>query len=102
MRLTTKQVALSDLTRHSFKAGLGYIEHDSTPLPLGIFPQDKCLPPNSVFDGSAHYLKPPGGGPSKVFFWAATKKVWSRSGGRRLAFTATYLSSHGWAYAGAV
>lgn len=96
---SNRQVAIRNKTGHSFTAGIGYVQHGEPPLPLpGKHPDNRCSPSAIVKDGSSHFLRVPGGSREMPFQWVAAEKAWERPGGRRMAFTAAYLSKAGWVY----
>lgn len=102
MQISTKTAATVKPTRHSFRPGIGYVLHDTeNPKPMGKDAQNLCSPPAVAADGSPHLLTPPGGGKPMAFLWVSKSAAWARMGGKRMAFTAVYLSSHGWRYLGA-
>lgn len=87
-------------TTHAFVPGVGYIEFASPPVANpGSAPAHLANPPKGTPDGSYHFLIVPGGGRRLVFRWTSGH-AWSRAGGKRLAFTADYLSRAGWVYQG--
>jgi hypothetical protein len=101
-RMSTMAQAMSNPARHAFHPGVGYVEflpHEQM-LHGGAAP-DACFPAGPTLDGSLHLLTSPGG-PEMEFVWVARDQAWARFGGNRLAWTAAYLSSHGWTYKGPV
>ena len=59
-----------------------------------------CVPPANTPADSRHYLRPPRGAQPLLFTWIAAEKAWAplTRDGKRMAFTADYLASHGWQY----
>lgn len=102
MNIGTQKEALANPAAYSFRKGLGYVQHDRTPQPNGKYPIDKCTPPANTVDGTFHLLIVPGSENTLAFAWHKATNSWARTGGRRLGFTAAYLSSHGWTYYGPV
>lgn len=103
MRSSTREAAQAAQTQHQFVAGLGYLAAGpGDVLPKGTAPAGRCIPPTRPENGSAHRLMTPGGVDHMVFYWVTAEQAWARPGGKRMAFTADYLSSHGWTYDGPV
>lgn len=102
---STPAAAASAKTTHSWIPGRGYVAHDATDrLAMGRH-RSSCVAPTQPADGSIHLLFPPGGGWSLAFRWIENERAWEPENaglaikrGRRLAFTADYLGSHGWKY----
>jgi len=98
MQRSIQAFAAGAQTAHSYHPGFGYVKHD---IPLDPGPHRRqCLAPQTIVNGSAHLLSPPGGPPAIRFVWVEAEQAWARSGGIRMAFTAGYLGSHGWTYTG--
>jgi len=59
-----------------------------------------CEAPAGTKPGSQHYLLPPGGHKSILCEYVANGPAWMpvNRDGKRMAFTAAYLGSHGWKY----
>ena len=98
--------AMQAQTRHSFELGCGYWEHDQPPV-LHEGPVAKnddgrlaCDPPLGTRDGTRHLLA--FGAKVLPFTWVASERAWAKPGGRRMAFTAEYLTREGWHYVGMV
>lgn len=87
-----------------FVSGHGYTYIGPPPVPaVRIAPAATCEPGPAAVDGSAHFLRGPGGGAPMRMVWHPAQKEWEpslASGGRRVAFGSTYLAAHGWAYVG--
>lgn len=93
----TREAALAAKTRHSFKPGVGYLEHEAPPVSAPLAASAKCDPPIGTRDGSEHLLLSPGG-TAPAFKWVAAERAWERAGGNRLAWAAPYLAAQGWTY----
>lgn len=100
MPKSTQARAAANPATHSFRIGLGYMEHP-TILKPGPF-RGLCMPAAGAVSDSQHILVSPHGA-TKVFAWVAKHLAWHNpvpSKGHRMAFTAAYLGSHGWTYQG--
>ena len=84
-------------TDHVLVFGKGYFRAAS-PLRHGSISGSAAHPSILEADDSMHILKAPGGPAELVFKWVEKEKAWERRGGKRMAFKADYLSSHGWTY----
>lgn len=98
---STRERAAASPTTHAFQPGRrGYVAfgpHEALlPGPL----REVCAAEAEPADCSRHLLRPPGGGEPLQFTWYVAETAWCRYGGKRLGFTAAYLGSHGWTYAG--
>lgn len=61
------------------------------------------MPPPQTGDATVHLLQPPKGAHPVRMRWIARERAWEADNGRhgrRMAFTANYLGSHGWEYVG--
>ncbi|MFZ1011184.1 MAG: hypothetical protein WAN65_30375, partial [Candidatus Sulfotelmatobacter sp.] len=99
---------------HQFRPFAGYFEYGETMQKLhdrGRFKKPhpylvkghldgKCEAPQGSAAGSKHLLLPPGGHPPIMFSYIPADKAWMplNRDGKRMAFTAAYLGSHGWRY----
>ncbi|HUZ33893.1 MAG TPA: hypothetical protein VMV19_17565 [Xanthobacteraceae bacterium] len=115
VRVSTATQARAALTAHVFRPGGGYFAFSTNAnnpvlataghfkpwmLAQGSVKGGTCLPPDKTVAGSAHFLKPPGGAQPLVFIWIAGEAAWAPlyRDGKRMAFNAAYLASHGWIY----
>lgn len=104
-----KETAELDPMNHYFQEGLGYVY--GGPLPQGrvagpsVGILSSANPPLGTMDGTLHTLIAPNGAPM-CFVWVQQHQAWKKqmghTKGRRLAFSANYLTSHGWCYGGQV
>lgn len=94
---STRDAALKSMVTHAFMRGVGYMRFEDE-MPAGPHDPARCSPPRGAPDRSRHLLKPPGAVPM-TFTWIEREAAWARDGGLRMAFSAAYLSSHGWTYA---
>lgn len=103
MQKSDIDAAVKARTTHQFLPGQGYFKVNALKNKVGG-PTDKASPPQPVADKSEHVLQMPGGD-TKTMRWVATEGAWESTKpepARRMAFTAEYLSSHGWKYVKAV
>lgn len=110
IRKSTSTQAQASLITHQFRRGHGYFEFAPNSELLRRAPHlalhngpkrdGKCLPPDGTSDRSIHWLRPPGGHQPLMCAWIASEKAWmpTMRDGKRMAFTAEYLASHGWTY----
>lgn len=100
-RVSTAAQAESALTAHVFRPGLGYTEFaPHLALKHGPVRGGNCKPAKDAPPRSEHRLKPPGGHAALVCAWVPAEQAWRplHRDGKRMAFTADYLASHGWTY----
>ena len=115
LRHSTQVQAHASPTTHAFRRGVGYLEYAPNDellkrrrdlaLHAGPHGEAACDPPANTPTGSQHLLKPPGGhAPMVCSFVSRPAAAWMplHRDGKRLAFTAAYLASHGWKYLRAV
>jgi hypothetical protein len=103
-RVSTATQALQSPTTHVFVPKRGYFEKASnSDLRRGPLTEDCSAPPGTK-DGSRHLLNPPNGHPPITCSYIAIQKAWMPlyKDGKRMAFTAEYLGSHGWRHLKAV
>lgn len=114
LRKSSQQRAHASPTTHAFKYGVGYLEYApnndllrSAPhlaMKHGQHRDRSCMPPDNTPAGSKHLLKPPGATPIECTY-LPRDQAWMpplHRPGKRMAFTADYLASHGWKYLHAV
>lgn len=111
IRQSTGAQAQASLTTHQFRRGKGYYQFAPNHELLRYAPHlalhngpkrdGKCVPLDGAKDRSVHWLRPPGGHQPLMCCWIAAEKAWMplTRDGKRIAFTADYLASHGWVYA---
>ncbi len=98
--------ALREPCHYQFVPGRGYVFHGSPPTSSAprLAVLNSCEPPTGAVDWSWHYLNAPsgyGGTPVKLQWRPATKNWHPVLGrGNRVAFSSSYLASHGWTYRG--
>lgn len=100
-RRSTGAQAHASPTTHVFRPGHGYIEFAAhMALKHGPVRGGNCRPPEGTAAHSRHLLKPPGGHAPLACAWIAAQQAWMplHRDGKRMAFTADYLASHGWQY----
>lgn len=102
MRSSTKVRADVNPTRHSYRIGVGYFEHDDVP----VTPTDRRAPPCEPPDGTApnmsHHILLSTGGAEVRMVWLADHRCWRNLtifSGHRMAWSPHYLGAHGWSYA---
>lgn len=104
-RVATQKQAMAAQVNHFGKNGK-YVELGA-PRTSGPSKQigTGAKPKEGTADGTLHWLKPPGGGHPLRFKWISAEQAWACVDGRvgkRMAFTAAYLSHYGWLYVGPV
>lgn len=100
-RFSNRSGALANPTTHQYASGIGFVDHGA-PLVAKSGPHAAglCTPPDGTKNGSVHTLRSPGRRSLMRFVWVGAQRAWARNGGKRLAFTAEYLSRTGWTYVG--
>lgn len=110
VRQSTGAQSQASLTTHQFRRGRGYYQFASNAELLRHAPHmalrngpkrdGQCVPPDETKDRSVHLLRPPGGHPLLMCAWIDQERAWLplTRDGKRMAFTADYLASHGWIY----
>ena len=115
LRQSTQAQAHASPLTHAFRRGIGYQEfapnsellqrRPDLALKAGARRDCNCIPPDNTPANSKHLLMPPGGAPPIECTYLARDKAWMppvHRAGKRMAFTADYLASHGWTYLGSL
>lgn len=96
--ITTRPQALANPLAHKFIPGEGYVRAPELKIAGDPVAGGQAAPPKGTKDGTRHWLRPPGASKPIDFQWQASNETWINHFGRRVGFTAEYLTHYGWKY----